>query len=66
MSEDAKASYERYMSIDVCPVCGGARLNPNSLSVKIKDKNISELTALSVKELLKFFKACRSEARTRR
>ncbi len=56
MSEDAKASYERYMSIDVCPVCGGARLNPNSLSVKIKDKNISELTALSVKELLKFFK----------
>ena len=35
MSEDAKASYERYMSIDVCPVCGGARLNPNSLAVKI-------------------------------
>ncbi len=55
MSEDAKASYERYMSIDVCPVCGGARLNPNSLAVKIGGKNISEVTNLSVKNLITFF-----------
>ena len=55
MSEEAKASYERYMSIDVCPVCQGARLNPNSLSVKIGGKNISELTNLSVKNMITFF-----------
>ncbi len=55
MSEEAKASYERYMSIDVCPVCGGARLNPNSLAVKIGGKNISEVTNLSVKNMITFF-----------
>ena len=55
MSEDAKASYERYMSIDVCPVCGGARLNPNSLAVKIGGLNISELTNMSVKNMISFF-----------
>ena len=55
MSEDAKASYERYMSIDVCPVCKGARLNDNSLAVKIGGKNISEVTNLSVKNMIKFF-----------
>ncbi len=55
MSEEAKASYERYMSIDVCPVCHGARLNPNSLSVKVGGKNISELTNLSVKNMITFF-----------
>lgn len=54
-SEEAKASYERYFSIDVCPVCGGARLNKNSLSVKIGGLNISELTNMSVKNMRQFF-----------
>ena len=48
-SDEAKASYEKYMSIDICPVCNGARLNKNSLSVKVGGLNISELTDLSVK-----------------
>ncbi len=54
-SEDAKASYERYMSIDICPVCNGARLNKNSLSVKVGGLNISELTDMSVKSMIQFF-----------
>ncbi|MBQ1892085.1 MAG: excinuclease ABC subunit UvrA, partial [Firmicutes bacterium] len=54
-SEEMKASYERYMSIDVCPVCQGARLNNNSLSVKVGGINISELTNMSVKKMIKFF-----------
>ena len=54
-SEDAKASYERYMSIDICPVCNGARLNKNSLSVKVGGLNISELTNMSVKKMRQFF-----------
>ena len=54
-SEEAKASYERYFSIDICPVCGGARLNKNSLSVKLGGLNISELTDMSVKNMRQFF-----------
>ena len=54
-SEEAKLSYEKYFSIDVCPVCGGARLNKNSLSVKIGGINISELTNMSVKKMRQFF-----------
>ena len=54
-SEEAKAAYERYMSIDVCPVCNGARLNKNSLSVKVGGLNISELTDMSVKNMRQFF-----------
>ena len=54
-SDEAKASYEKYMSIDICPVCNGARLNKNSLSVKVGGLNISELTDLSVKSMREFF-----------
>ena len=54
-SEEAKASYERYFSVDICPVCGGARLNKNSLSVKLGGLNISELTDMSVKNMRQFF-----------
>ena len=54
-SEEAKASYERYFSIDICPVCSGARLNKNSLSVKLGGLNISELTDMSVKNMRQFF-----------
>ncbi len=56
MSEEARASYERYMSIDVCPVCHGHRLNPTVLSVKIGGKNISELCDMSVRNMIAFFK----------
>lgn len=54
-SDEAKASYEKYMSIDICPVCNGARLNKNSLSVKVGGLNISELTDMSVKNMREFF-----------
>lgn len=47
-SEDAKANYERFMHIDVCPDCKGMRLKKESLSILIDGLNISELTAKSV------------------
>ena len=53
--EDAKASYEQYMSVDVCPACNGARLRKESLSIYINKVNISDLTNRSVKDELKFF-----------
>jgi excinuclease ABC subunit A len=43
-------------SEEVCEVCRGRRLKPESLSVLIKDKNIAEVTAMSIDEAQKFFK----------
>ena len=40
--------YEMYMSESECPVCHGARLKKESLSVRVGDKNIKELTDMSV------------------
>ncbi len=53
--EEAKAHYEQYMSVDVCPSCGGARLRKESLSIYIDKTNISDLTAKSVKDEIQFF-----------
>ena len=53
-SEDAKASYEQYMSIDVCPTCNGMRLKKESLSILINKLNISQLTAKSVRDCKAF------------
>lgn len=38
-----------------CPKCHGKRLNDNALSVKIADKNIWEITSLSIAEARQFF-----------
>jgi excinuclease ABC subunit A len=43
------------MSVLPCPACKGRRLKPESLAVKIGGKNIADLTALSVKDIKKFF-----------
>ncbi len=42
--------------LNECPSCHGARLKKEVLSVKIKDKNIAELSALSAEDLYLFFK----------
>lgn len=52
--EEAKAHYEQYMSVDECPVCKGARLRKESLSIYINKVNIASLTSRSVKDELKF------------
>jgi excinuclease ABC subunit A len=46
---------ERYMSVQPCPVCHGARLRKESLSVLVSDKNIHQVTQMSVKRALEFF-----------
>ena len=47
---------EKFMSIRTCPVCRGARLRPESLAVKMGEKRIHELTAMSVEAADDFFK----------
>jgi len=55
MNMDAKTNLEQFMSVVVCPVCKGARLKKESLSVYINKVNISALTNRSIKDELKFF-----------
>ncbi|PID55740.1 excinuclease ABC subunit A [candidate division KSB3 bacterium] len=52
-SEYARNKYEEFMSMDACPSCQGQRLGKESLSVKIHDYSIIDMTRLSVKEALK-------------
>lgn len=45
---------EKYMVTTPCPKCGGARLKPFPLAVRIKGKNIYEFTLMSIDEELRF------------
>ena len=53
-SETMKAEYEQFMRISPCECCNGQRLKKSSLAVTVADKNIHEMTSLSVKELCGF------------
>ena len=46
---------ENYMLETVCETCHGARLQDNVLSVLVGDKNIYEVTCMSIKQLVPFF-----------
>ncbi|MGH2435423.1 MAG: excinuclease ABC subunit UvrA [bacterium] len=54
-SEYMREEYEQYMRTLPCPECKGARLKPESLSVRVAGKNIAEMTALTVRQSLEFF-----------
>lgn len=54
-SPDMRQWIEEYMYESPCPACKGARLNPISLAVKVGNKNIYEVTQLSVVKSLEFF-----------
>ncbi len=53
-SENAKAEYEEFMRITPCQECGGQRLKKESLAVTIDDKNIFEITSMSIEGLHKY------------
>lgn len=53
-SETMKAEYESFMRITPCHECGGQRLKKGALAVTIGDKNISEVTGLSIERLQNF------------
>ena len=53
-SEASKAEYETFMNITPCSACKGQRLKPGALAVTVGEKNIAELTALSIDKLQKF------------
>ena len=54
-SETMKAEYETFMRITPCKTCKGQRLKKESLAVTIGDKNIFEVTNLSIKQMDHFW-----------
>jgi len=53
-SEEMRAELARYMSSKPCPACGGRRLKEASLAVTVGEKNIAQLTAMTVEEAQAF------------
>ena len=53
-SQGMRQFYEMYMSEAPCPECHGARLKKESLSVKVGDKNINELTDMSINKIMDY------------
>jgi excinuclease ABC subunit A len=54
-SDIAKEEYDQYMTNITCPTCGGKRLKPEVLAVTIGGKSISDVTEMSIKNIIKFF-----------
>lgn len=53
-SETMKAEYETFMRITPCHACGGQRLKRSALAVTVGEKNIAEVTSLSIEKLQEF------------
>ncbi len=54
-SEQVREDLEKYMNIMPCPTCFGARLKPESLFIRVGERNICQVTALSIRDCLDFF-----------
>ncbi len=54
-SETSKAEYESFMEIKPCTTCKGMRLKKESLAVTINDKNIYQVTEMSIRKLVDYF-----------
>jgi excinuclease ABC subunit A len=60
-----RAEIEKYMSVRVCPACGGRRLRPEALAVKLAGHSIDQLSRLSVEALRAWMAALDLDRRER-
>jgi excinuclease ABC subunit A len=56
-SDHSREKIEEYMSVRPCPDCGGARLRPESLAVKVGGLGVHELTGMSARRAIEWFEA---------
>ncbi len=56
-SETMKIAYEEYMAEEPCPACNGQRLKPEALGVTVGDKNLAEVSNLSIAGVREFFRS---------
>ncbi|MFC1979028.1 excinuclease ABC subunit UvrA [Chloroflexota bacterium] len=51
-SEYSRTDIERYMMVNLCPGCSGLRLKPEILAVTVDDKNIAQVAAMPIEDML--------------
>ena len=56
-SDYVRREIEQYMRVLVCPTCGGKRLKPEILAVRVADKSIYDITSLTIAQEKTFFTA---------
>lgn len=61
-SDTARRDIESYMTKKMCPVCKGTRLNERALSVTVADKNIAEVSEMSVADCLSHFEQLQKDS----
>lgn len=54
-SDWIRTEIEKYMTVQACPKCKGARLRKESLAVRVHGENINDVVTMSVKKARKFF-----------
>jgi len=64
-SHQAREGIERFLNVQPCPECHGARLKPESLAVRVGNESMHEVCTRSVIELLEFFEAISLSPRDR-
>ncbi|HOV80770.1 MAG TPA: excinuclease ABC subunit UvrA [Bacillota bacterium] len=64
-SEHQREEIEQFMSSRPCPACGGTRLRPEALAVKVGDRSVAEVTRLSVLEAREFLQKVELTGRER-
>ncbi len=62
-SEFMRREINKYASESLCPACKGKRLRPESLSIKIGEMSVSDISALSIKDAKRFFSELRLTSR---
>ncbi len=55
-SEGMKIAYEEYMAEEPCPACNGQRLKPEALGVTVGDRNLAEVSDMSIGKAREFFR----------
>ncbi|MGN0793848.1 MAG: excinuclease ABC subunit UvrA [Aristaeellaceae bacterium] len=56
-SEAMKLAYEEYMTEEPCPACNGQRLKPEALAVTVGDRNLAEVSGMSIEKARAFFRS---------
>ena len=55
-SDGMKAAYEEYMAEEICPVCHGQRLKPEALAVTVNERNLAQVSEMSIHAAREFFR----------
>ncbi|XXX44993.1 excinuclease ABC subunit UvrA [Sorangium sp. So ce119] len=54
-SESAREAYRKFMSERACDACGARRMRPESLAVRVADRGIADVTAMTVRDAFDHF-----------